>query len=102
MSTTYIRKTGAFVATNAALEINGDLVGFRPAYVKIINETNGATLEWIDAQGDGYGLVNDGAGTQTVLTTGGVSQLATGFKLDSAIANINDTTTETLVFFASG
>jgi len=101
MSANYIRKTGNFKATNAVLEIKGDMVGFRPSYVKIVNESNAAQFEWFDGMGDDTGVKTNAAGAVTVLTADGMTQLDTGFSL-AAVADINDSSGESLTFFALG
>lgn len=103
MSANYIRKTGAFLATNAAISLGGDKVGFKPSYVKITNEANGAYLEWYDSMGPDTGMLDDGAGgSRTFLSADGLTPTSAGFDLAAGIAEINDNAGEMLHFFALG
>lgn len=102
MSANYIRKTGAFLATEEVISLGGDKVGFKPSYVKITNEANGAFLEWYDSMGDDSGMLGAAAGTVSFLSADGLTPTSQGFDLAASIADINDTAGEMLHFFALG
>jgi hypothetical protein len=99
--------TGTIIATNAALDIRK--VGFQPRKIKVFNKTTIAMMEWND-QMDAAGLEWEktvSAGTRTLEVTNGITLLAgdssnpPGFSIGAA-ADINDTTTEILVWEAWG
>lgn len=95
--------TGTIVATGAALAVRK--VGGKPRKVCIFNQDNSYRAEWNEELPEGYAYVYDADGTVSIVTTAGISLLdggATdppGFEI-GALANINDTTTETLKYEA--
>lgn len=78
--------TGSFNGTGA--DLNMTKVGFRPTKVRVFNRTGLATLEWnADMPDDsGYKAITDG--TQSFITTDGITPLATGFAF-GADADLN-------------
>lgn len=82
-------RTGAYDGTGAALELYG--VGFRPKYVKFVNQTTGAVAEWSDTMPDAAVVTHD-SGTDAVDTAQGVTPADTGFSLgtNAVINNAGD------------
>lgn len=54
-------------------------VGFRPRYVKVVNETDRIQEEWFEGMADAEGLLQIAAGTKTLITTNGITPAADGF-----------------------
>jgi len=81
--------------------------GFEPVKVRVTNLTNGAVLDWCDDQGDGAGVKTAPAGTKSIISSNGITVLAAtatlpaGFRLGN-LADLNDTTTETIQWEAWG
>jgi len=98
------RATGSVTATNASLTIR---CGFQPKKIKVSNRTNQCQAEWDDKLAALSADVRIADGTLSMPTTNGFSQVAgdssnpAGFSI-GALANINDTTTETLHWEAWG
>jgi len=99
-------KTLSVTATNAAMEIN---IGFLPSKVEIMNVDNGAMVFWNSGMDTGE-FVKDTLSARTLETTNGIAHTsqgvagvtqtaAKGITLGAA-ADINDTTTETLIVHA--
>ncbi len=57
------------------------LVGFRPRYVHVFNETDRIEEEWFEGMADAEGLIRVADGTGTLVTTLGITPSATGFTL---------------------
>lgn len=105
---------GPRYVTGVAVANDGDLairkVGFQPKRIRVFNKTSLATLEWndqLDAAGAEW-IKQVSAGTRTLDTGGeGITLLAgdssnpPGFQIGNAV-DINDTTTELLVWEAWG
>jgi len=66
-------KTGTVTGTGAALNVE---LGFVPARVEIINETDPGFYVWTDTMADGEMQKTIGDGTTTFPTTGGISAYA--------------------------
>lgn len=71
--------TGSFVGTGANIDI--DSVGFKPRSVKIVNRTGLARLYWNEAMPDASGDKTITDGTQSFITTLGVTPRASGFRV---------------------
>jgi hypothetical protein len=71
-------KCGTFTGTGAAISIT--TVGFKPRRVKCFNISDPATIEWNEAFADDAGYQSD-AGTETYLSSAGITPLANGFTL---------------------
>jgi len=71
--------TGAFVGTGANIDIRS--IGFRPSMVKIINVNSDDSLQWFDTMADAAGLKSVKAGSNAMISTGGVTPLSDGFRL---------------------
>lgn len=89
------------VALNATLTVLSQ--EFSPKRIIVHNLTNDCRAEWNDGLPDGYAILTVAAGDRTLVTTAGFTPVAgtsttpPGFSL-GALANINDTTTESLLF----
>jgi len=62
--------------TAAAFDIT---TGFKPLYVKVVNETDRTQIEWYNGMADSEGIVTVAAGTRTLVTSNGIIQLSYGF-----------------------
>lgn len=80
MSSGAIKKaTGSFIGTGAQLDVK--TVGFRPKHVVLLNKTGLARLEWTDTMADAAGIKTVTDGTISAISTGGITPLASGFRL---------------------
>jgi hypothetical protein len=78
-------KCGVVTATGSAMDIT--TVGFRPRRVKCYNISDIGTIEWNEAFDDAAGIKSV-AGTESYITSAGITPLANGFTL-GALADIN-------------
>ena len=62
--------------TVAAFDIN---CGFKPRYVRIVNETSGDQIEWFEGMADSEGFKRVAAGTGAIVTSNGIIPLDNGF-----------------------
>jgi len=64
--------TGTMIegATAAAVTLD---IGFRPRYVKVVNETDRTMIEWFEGMADAEGIVTVAAGTRTLVTANGIT-----------------------------
>jgi hypothetical protein len=82
-------------------------LGFKPRKVVVHNLDNNYRAEWNEKMAAGEALVTSDAGARSVVTANGFTLLdgdstnPPGVQL-GALANINDTTTENLLFEALG
>lgn len=95
--------TGGVTATNADIEIRK--LQFEPSRVVVQNMDNQAKIEWNSALVAGRNVKTIAAGTRSVVASGGLEPLTAvsgsgnpGFKIPAALADINDTTTEELIW----
>jgi len=98
--------TGKVKATGAALQVE---IPFTPRKVFVFNLTTAASLEWTYPMPDAAGVKRVTAGNQTYVTADGITPTEAyvldhatdkrGFKI-GALADINDTTTEFLIWAA--
>ena len=77
MSANTLHQTGSFIGTGA--DLNVDKVGFRPRYVKVINETGLAVFEWFDSMLDDAAVKTVTAGTISKVTSNGITPRPKGF-----------------------
>lgn len=93
------RAVGAYISTGtaAAFDIT---CGFKPRYVRIVNETSGDVIEWYEGMADSEGYKRVAAGTGAMVTTHGIIPLDNGFTvgLDTDI----NVTSEQLSWIAMG
>lgn len=54
-------------------------IGFKPRYVKVVNETDRIQEEWFEGMADAEGLLQVAAGTKTLITSDGITVAADGF-----------------------
>ena len=91
------------IATGAAIDILN--VGFLPRKIRIVNLTNSLQVEWTEGLPSGTNLKVADAGDLSVITSGVTTKEDTdgnqGFRIP-ALADINDTTTEALLWEAIG
>jgi hypothetical protein len=98
--------TGKVTATNADLPIRK--IGYKPKKVIVSNLSNNVKIEWNDSLGDGYAIKTVEAGTRSLLTSGAITPLDPdsagnpGFQIGAGLADINDTTTESLLYETLG
>ena len=53
--------------------------GFKPRYVKVVNETDRTQIEWYEGMADAEGIVTVAAGTRTLVTSEGITPASNGF-----------------------
>ena len=72
--------TGSYLTdgTAAAFDIT---CGFRPRYVRVVNETSRDMVEWFEGMGDADAIKTVAAGTRTAITTLGITPLTDGFTI---------------------
>jgi len=99
-------KAGSIVATNAELLVQ--TVGFVPQKIRVHNEDNNVMVEWFESLAAGKNVKHAADGTRSVLASGGVEPYSfddgdgnPGIKIPQ-LADVNDTTTETLHWEAWG
>lgn len=82
---------GAYItsSTAAAFTIT---TGFKPRYVKVVNETSGDVIEWFEGMADAEGYKRVAAGTGAMVTSLGITPTTHGFTvgLDTDINVINE------------
>lgn len=83
-----IHKSGTATGNGGTLNIS---VGFEPDYIKVINDTAGAYLEWFAGMTAGHGYKRVAAGTGTKVTTGGLSVYAGSTSAGRGFTLGNDT-----------
>ena len=90
---------GAYLDTGtvAAFNIN---CGFKPRYVRIVNETSGDVEEWYEGMADAEAYKRVAAGTGALITSNGITPITHGFTvgLDTDI----NVTSEQLSYIAIG
>lgn len=76
-------------STAAAFDIT---VGFKPLWVRVVNETSGDMYEWYHGMADAEAIKTVAAGTRSIITTLGITQLSYGFTvgLDTDVNVINE------------
>jgi len=84
---------GQYVGTGAALDIDGDKVGFRPKKVEIHRRTTAIDkAEHVDGMADASMYLTTGStGVRTLVTTQAITLKADGFTLGTA-AQVNNAT----------
>lgn len=84
------RAVGSYVdsGTAAAFDLT---IGFKPRYVRIVNETSGDVIEWYEGMADSEGYKRVAAGAGAMVTSNGIIPLENGFTvgLDTDI-NVTD------------
>ena len=55
------------------------VVGFKPRYVHVFNETDCIEEEWFEGMADAEGLLRIADGTGTLITTNGITPAVDGF-----------------------
>lgn len=76
---------GSIQGTGADLQVTK--IGFKPRYVRVINIDDPGTIEWVEGMDDDAGFKHVD-GTQTQVTSNGITPLANGFAL-GADADMN-------------
>lgn len=95
---------GSVKATNAELKVL--TVGFAPKRARVCNLTNNVQVEWLSALIAGKNLKRGADGAASVVASGGIEPTSDtagnqGIKIP-VLADINDTTTEELIWEAWG
>lgn len=99
-------RAGGVKATNADLYVR--TLGFRPTKLKVTNLTNQVEVEWHAGLAEGKNLKRIADGTLSVVASGGIAPVDAdsagnpGFMIPAAMTDVNDTTTEDLVWEAWG
>jgi hypothetical protein len=92
--------TGTIIATNAVLTI--ETLEFTPKRVVIENHSNNCKAEWNNQMADASVVKTIEAGTRSLVAAAGITPVSgttKGFSI-GALADINDTTTESLKWVA--
>jgi len=76
-------------STAAAFDIT---TGFKPLWVRVVNETSGDMYEWYHGMAAAEAVKTLAAGTRSIITTLGITQLSYGFTvgLDLDVNVINE------------
>jgi len=53
--------------------------GFKPRYVRVINNTSGDTADWIEGMADAHAMKKVAAGTSAEITSNGITPSEYGF-----------------------
>lgn len=82
---------GRYITSSTAAAFN-ITTGFKPRYVKVMNETSGDQEEWFEGMTDAYAMKKVAAGTTAVITSLGITPLSYGFTvgLDTDVNVINE------------
>lgn len=75
-------------------------VGFQPRFVRVVNNTSGDEMTWIEGMPDAYGFKRLAAGTGSQVTSNGITPTANGFifGLDTDL----NVTSEQITWYAEG
>lgn len=71
---------GSYITTGTAAAI-AITTGFRPLWVRVVNETSRDMYEWYYGMADAEAVKTVAAGTRTLLTTLGITPSASGFTI---------------------
>ena len=71
---------GAFIDTGT-VAATAFTLGFKPRYVRIVNETSGDMEEWFEGMADAEAMKRVAAGTAALITSNGITPAANGFTL---------------------
>ena len=76
-------------ATAAAITVT---TGFKPRYVKVVNNTSRDGVEWFEGMTDAHGFKTVAAGTRSAITSNGITPSERGFiiGLDTDVNVINE------------
>lgn len=82
---------GAYISSSTAAAFTLT-TGFKPRYVRIVNETSGDSEEWFEGMADSEAMKKVAAGTSAMITSNGIIPLSYGFTvgLDTDINVINE------------
>lgn len=85
------RAVGAYISTGTAAAFDITL-GFKPRHVRILNETSGDEIEWMEGMADSEGFKRVATGTGAMVTSNGIIPLTNGFTvgLDTDINVISE------------
>ena len=73
--------TGTYLDTGTVAAYEFSDLGFKPRYVKVINETSGDVMEWFEGMADAEGYKRVAAGTGALVTSNGITVSDRGFTL---------------------
>lgn len=68
--------TGSVTGTGSDIVVSTDELSFKPVRVEVRNLTSGDELVWTPANGDGGATKRVAAGTASVITSGGIKDVA--------------------------
>ena len=71
--------TGTYLDTGTVAAYTFSTLGFKPRYVKVTNETDRTSIEWVEGMADAEGIVTVAAGTRTLVTSDGITVNSRGF-----------------------
>jgi hypothetical protein len=83
--------TGSYITTSAAAAFT-ITCGFKPRYVRVVNQTSGDAIEWFYGMTAAHGIKRVAAGTNAATTSLGITVAEHGFTvgLDLDINVINE------------
>jgi len=71
--------TGAVTGTGSALNVR--TVGFRPRVVELLNVGGNVTAKWVEGMADASAVKYITDGTQSLITSDGITPLSDGFTI---------------------
>src|SRR3990167_8032827 len=82
---------GSYITSSTAAAI-AITTGFKPLWVRVINETSGDMYEWYHGMAAAEAIKTVAAGTRSIITTLGITQNSNGFTvgLDTDVNVINE------------
>ena len=72
--------TGSYLETTSAVAFTLD-IGFKPRYVRVLNETDGDKIEWNETMADAEGLKTSDTGASALITSNGITPTTHGFTI---------------------
>lgn len=71
--------TGTYLDTGTVAAYDFTTLGFKPRFIRLVNETSGDTMIWIEGMADSEGYKQVAAGTGALVTSNGIIPLDNGF-----------------------
>jgi hypothetical protein len=72
--------TGSYIESGTAVAI-GITCGFRPRYIRVVNQTSKDMMEWFEGMTSAHGIKTVAAGTRTAVTSNGITPETDGFTI---------------------
>lgn len=71
---------GSYITTGTAAAIEIEC-GFKPRYVRVVNQTSGDMEEWFEGMTDAHAIKQVAAGTRAAITSLGITPADDGFTI---------------------